>query len=332
MKIRALLLKVCLLIFSIPILIIGVIIVFAWWTGPAHLERIMTSSPTPVARDLREILQKPTAIELVSLNTGVVSLDKTLLLNRDNPRIKNFQDDGSPLLVYAHLIRHPRRGDFLVDSGLDESFARSDSGNIKRMGRLWMALAGITFSQKAKTDLLSLLKIEKANPRAVYLTHLHLDHTTGLPALPADIKIYIGPGEAQDPFNQVDSGHLDRFETLHELDFADAVMLAPLGRALDVFGDGSFWAIHTPGHTDGHLSYLVNGESGAVLLVGDALHMQWGFNNAVGPAGGTAKRNAQAQITAERILKFSKMYPEVTIFFGHQPPRLSHSKYSFTRL
>jgi glyoxylase-like metal-dependent hydrolase (beta-lactamase superfamily II) len=47
--------------------------------------------------------------------------------------------------------------------------------------------------------------------------------------------------------------------------------MAPLGPSVDIFGDGSFWAISVPGHTDDDIAYLINGPT-AILLTGDASH------------------------------------------------------------
>lgn len=307
---------------GVPLLLmVGVpTILFAWVVSRRpDLTREIIKPPPASATNLERILARPRPIRLETLNTGIVALDKTVLLNPDHPEFANFTEDGSDLLVYAHLIRHPQHGDFLVDSGLDASFQNSTTGNVGGPGRLWMAVAGITFKQDSGQDIKTQLQRRRADPRAVYFTHLHLDHTTGLPDLPADLKLITGPGEGSDPF-YMDSGHLDRFERLHELDFSSAVRLAPLGQAVDVFGDGSFWAIRTPGHTDGHLSYLVNSDRGAVLLTGDAIHFRWGFQHGVGGAGGTTERNAHAQTSANAIIEFANKYPDVTIFFGHQPP------------
>ena len=52
---------------------------------------------------------------------------------------------------------------------------------------------------------------------------------------------------------------------------------------IDVFGDGSVWAIHVPGHSPGSTAYLVRTPRGSKLLVGDASHTRWGWENGVEP-------------------------------------------------
>ena len=61
--------------------------------------------------------------------------------------------------------------------------------------------------------------------------------------------------------------------------------MAPLGPSVDLFGDGSLWAISVPGHTDDDVAYLINGPE-PVLLTGDASHFAWAFNTGVARVAG----------------------------------------------
>ena len=310
------------LFIGIPLLLLVGVPTFLVAYVVAHrpgLERVRLEPPPPSATSLTEILSRPRPIRLETLNTGIVAVDKTVLVNPSHPESPRMADDDSDIIVYAHLLRHPEHGEFLIDAGMDSSFTNSQTGNVRGPGRLWMTVAGITFRQAAGQDIAAQLKARGADPKALYFTHLHIDHTTGLPELPTDLKLITGPGEVSDPL-YMDSGHLDRYERLYELAFDNAVELAPLGKGVDVFGDGSFWAFLSPGHTDGHLSFLVNSDQGAVLLTGDAIHFRYSFQLGIGPIGGTPARNAMAQKSADRIIAFAKEFPDVTIHFGHQPP------------
>src|SRR5262249_45637047 len=66
---------------------------------------------------------------------------------------------------------------------------------------------------------------------------------------------------------------LDGRPALEELQFTKD----PDGRfdgVNDVFSDGSFFAILTPGHTAGHTSYLARTTAGPVLLTGAPSHLR----------------------------------------------------------
>jgi hypothetical protein len=59
------------------------------------------------------------------------------------------------------------------------------------------------------------------------------------------------------------ANHFSGKSKLLSIDFSAAPTMAPLGPCVDLFGDGSFWAISAPGHTDDDIAYLINGEFAA---------------------------------------------------------------------
>jgi len=285
---------------------------------PPDPTRESTSFNRADASTWDEVFAAPRPIRVETLDTGVVHFPKKLLLNGDHPTMDGFEDDGSPLRVFAHLIRHEQRGDVLIDTGLDEVYATEPMGHMQGVGRLVMGLLGLSFSQSPGQGVHAQLRKANADVSAIYFTHLHSDHATALPTFDPSLPLYVGAAEVDDLGHKLNHGLVDDARTLRELDFENAATLEPLGRAIDLYGDGSFWAISTPGHTTGHVSYLVNGQEGPVLLTGDACHMRWGFEHGVGPSGATSKTTEQAQISFDSIRAFHERYPEVQIVLGHQ--------------
>jgi N-acyl homoserine lactone hydrolase len=68
-----------------------------------------------------------------------------------------------------------------------------------------------------------------------------------------------------------------RFNNLNQFDFSKAQIMEPLGPALDIFGDGSLWAVSYPGNKESHVSYLINAEQGPVLIIGDPSLVKYGI-------------------------------------------------------
>ena len=79
------------------------------------------------------------------------------------------------------------------------------------------------------------------------------------------------------------SEHLAGIDALYEIDFAEGIDLPPLGKAVDIFGDGSLWAVSSSGHSAGHVIFLINGIDEQVLFTGDACNDHYQFEMGIGP-------------------------------------------------
>jgi N-acyl homoserine lactone hydrolase len=86
-----------------------------------------------------------------------------------------------------------------------------------------------------------------------------------------------------------------------------------------VLGDGSLWALSTPGHTPGTAAYLANTTEGPLLFVGDNSHTRWGWERGVTPGTFTADHAANAESLA-RLRALSAAFPEMTVIMGHDLP------------
>ncbi|MCZ8205043.1 MBL fold metallo-hydrolase [Gemmatimonas sp.] len=265
------------------------------------------------------ILAHPQPITVTTWVTGEVKVDRSLLLDRSQPAAATTPDDKVWVPVLAHRIVHATRGVYLVDTGLDSTFAQRGRGNIGGLAVLAAPFMTIA-RQEVGADPASRLRAAHDVLRGVFFTHLHLDHTAGVPGLPHDVPYVAGRGSLDDAYESGMMAHIDHLRgvsQLEEIDFSAARELAPLGKAVDLLGDGSLWAIHTPGHSRGHVSYLVNATSGPVLLIGDASHTRWGFEHGVAP--GKVTDAAASRASLERIAAFARAYPRVKLVFGHDP-------------
>ena len=94
----------------------------------------------------------------------------------------------------------------------------------------------------------------------------------------------------------------------------------PSGRfdgVLDVFGDGSVWAIRVPGHTPGSTAYLVNAVEGSKLVIGDAAHTRLGWEQGL-PQPLNDEASLDAAQSVERLRRLVADHPQVEVFLGHQ--------------
>ena len=78
------------------------------------------------------------------------------------------------LAVLVHWVHHPRFGDFLIDTGFDDSFAKHPPyGNYTEAMRLFNWVNGLTNRQEPGVDLSAQLARLNPHPKAVFITHLH---------------------------------------------------------------------------------------------------------------------------------------------------------------
>jgi len=150
----------------------------------------------------------------------------------------------------------------------------------------------------------------------VFLTHIHIDHIMGLTDLSAATPVFIGPGDARlsGALNVFTQGTTDRLlkvqGQLREWQYGQA-------QVLDVFGDGSFFAIHSPGHTPGLTAYLAMTTQGPQLMIGDATHTRWGWENGVEP-GTYSADIPQSAVSLALLADLARRAPEIQVHPGHQ--------------
>jgi glyoxylase-like metal-dependent hydrolase (beta-lactamase superfamily II) len=303
------------------LVLLSVLSAFGLLAVSGGFQRIAYRPHAPTARSHAtwdEVLAHPSAITVTTLEVGSIQMDLAANLDPDAPELKTlFLGQERRIPVLAHLIHHPARGDLVIDTGLDRSFAESASGNYSAAARLFTSLNSVVSSVERGGDLASQLAARSIRPKAVFFTHLHFDHTSGAPALPSDIDYVFDKNELTVMGKAILGAHLDGKAKIEVLDFSGVEAMAPLGPAIDLFGDGSLWAISTPGHTDGHVSYLVNAASGPVLLIGDASHVRRAFEHGVAARGLSNEATKRARVTLAQLKEFVRLHPNVKTVFGH---------------
>ncbi len=284
-------------------------------TRPADLGQ-----PRP-SRDMLAVVTRPGPVEVETIAVADWVVARSGVINLDHPKARaaGLQDGDEPIGIFLHVLSHPRFGMFIVDSGIHGGFADPDRDD--RVGSI-LASAMRTSKMGIHTTTGDWLA-DRSEPLAgVFLTHLHLDHVMGLPDIPAEIPVYVGPGEpgASRFLHLFTRGTIDRMiegqGPLREWPFAED----PDGRfagVVDVFGDASVWAIHVPGHTPGSTAFLIRTPTGPILLTGDASHTRWGWENGVEPGTFSidGPRSARSLATLRALVRD---YPQIDVRVGHQ--------------
>lgn len=158
--------------------------------------------------------------------------------------------------------------------------------------------------------------------QGVFLTHLHVDHVLGLRDLPASTAVMVGAGDAKARsfenlfMSGVYDGALQGKGPVHEQSFHPDPSGLFAG-VLDVFGDGTFWALSVPGHTAGSTAFVARTPSGPVLLTGDACHTKWGWDNGVEPGTFSVDR-ARSVASLAALRHLAARHPGMDVRLGHQ--------------
>jgi glyoxylase-like metal-dependent hydrolase (beta-lactamase superfamily II) len=245
-------------------------------------------------------------------------MDACLNLDPGSPRQADCDHVPRDLAVLVHWVHHPELGDFLIDAGFDDSFAKHPPyGNYTGAMRLFNRVNGVTNRQQPGADLAAQLARVNIRPKAVFFTHLHPDHTGGVPALAPQTEFVFGKAEASFLARAAVANHFSGKRKFSTIDFSSAPAMTPLGPSVDVFGDGSFWAISAPGHTDDDIAYLINGST-PVLLTGDASHFAWAFQAGVAPHGWNKAGTARGYVSLKQLRAFARAYPGVKLIYGHE--------------
>jgi len=267
-------------------------------------------------------IEEPGPIEVESVASATWKVPLEGMVNLDHPVAKaaGLRDSEQPIVIYFHALRHPTRGLYIIDTGVEHALKTDPEHAVVR--GLFAKLAKVDTVQ-VNVDLRTWLSKQPEPLSGVFLTHLHLDHILGMRDVPHGTPVFSGPGEtrAHAALNLFTRPITDRaFEgqsTIAEWQFRPDPQRRFRG-VLDVFGDGSLWALHVPGHTVGSTAYLARTPKGPVLFVGDACHTSWGWDHRVEPGTFSSDVPESAESLAE-LEALVKRHPSIDVRLGHQP-------------
>jgi len=266
-------------------------------------------------------LATPGPVEVETIAAAEWKVPRSGLINLDHPRAQaaGLVDGDEPVTIYFHALRHPTRGLFIVDSGVERALSTDPERSAVR--GIVRSAAGVD-SIDVKVDLASWLARQPEPLAGGFLTHLPLDHVLGLPDVPRGTPIFVGSGETRagnvlNAFTRPTTDRaLDGHVAVQEWQFERD----PSGRfagVLDVLGDGSIFALHVPGHTPGSTAFVVRTPRGPVLLTGDACHTKFGWEHGVEP-GTFSSDQPVSRRSLDSLELLARRHPALDVRLGHQ--------------
>jgi N-acyl homoserine lactone hydrolase len=221
----------------------------------------------------------------------------------------------------AFLLTHPGAGSILVDTSLHSSVAAEPRENFGRLAA-WVARPRI----EPGRDLPSQLRELGADPRSISLvvmTHLHIDHASGISEFPSSTFVL-----SRTEWTTATTGsrpllrgyrpqHYDNVFDYRLVDFDGEQVdsYASFGSAFDLFGDGSVRLVFTPGHTLGHMSVIARLRDRDFVIAGDAVYTMRQLEG--GPGQPRPQDPHLWRRSLQELQLFHRSYPQAVISPGH---------------
>jgi glyoxylase-like metal-dependent hydrolase (beta-lactamase superfamily II) len=221
----------------------------------------------------------------------------------------------------AFLVTHPSAGPFLVDTGLHPSVSAKPSENL---GRIAARFARPELAPG--TDLPAQLRTRGLEPRdirTVVMTHLHVDHASGMSEF-GDAAFVVTEAEWDSAVHDsrplmlgYRHAHYDYafdYRTL-SYDGQEIDSYSTFGRTFDLFGDGSVRLAYTPGHSAGHQSVICRLRDRDLVIAGDAIYTLAQLGDAQPAPRPYDGHNYRRSLQELRL--FRREHPEAVIIPGH---------------
>jgi len=248
--------------------------------------------------------------------------------------LKSARGENPPTPIPAFLIRHPKAGPILVDTGLHPSIASDPTENLGRLGT-WFFKPELEPGE----DLPSQLRdrdIDPSDIRLVLMTHLHVDHASAIADFPEATFIVtaaewnaattglfpFGRGYRRQQYD-----YAFDFRTL-AFDGDNVSSYATFGRTIDLFGDGSIRLASTPGHTAGHQSVIVRLKDRDMVISGDAIYLEDQLEPRADLPGRMQDEHNYKR-SLQEIRLFHREYPDAVITPGHDPAFYENAPLSY---
>ena len=231
-----------------------------------------------------------------------------------------FRSERAEIPIPAFIVEHPSAGLILIDTGFHASLAVDPKPNMGPiLGRLFSPNMG---PHEGLPDQLRARGFDPRDVNVVVMTHLHVDHASGVSQFP-DAMFIVTAREwrAATEEKGLTAGYVKRqfdhafdWRTI-DFDGDEVSSYVAFGRTLDLFGDGSVRVAYTPGHTLGHMSVILRTAGPEFLVVADAAYTMRTIEETVMPFG--AHDEHEFKRSLREVQRFIEQKPDTVVSPGH---------------
>ncbi|MGG3643522.1 N-acyl homoserine lactonase family protein [Bacillus gobiensis] len=234
------------------------------------------------------------------IHTGTVNVDRALPFKEKTLHPLPFSGWLRPnswrmsVPVSAYLIEHPK-GLILIDAGWSEEIRSNQRKHLGFMAST-MIKGDLPEGQSIREQL-QRLGIKTRDLDHVILSHMHSDHVSGIKHVAEAKRILVSDIEWQAAHN--DSNYIrSMWEGVPIETFEmKSIPHGPYKSGLDLFGDGTLYAVFTPGHSNGQVSFLVQTDGGWVLLGSDVGYARKSWEQHILPGVTTSADDADKSLS-----------------------------------
>lgn len=225
------------------------------------------------------------------------------------------KDKKLTLPVSAYLIDHPK-GKILIDTGWDTIYATERPHQLSGMvDKISAPLIGADEGIDSKLRAIGLCP---PGIDHVFISHMDFDHASGL-RLVREAKDIRTSAEEWSACNKFSLRYVDTWTDVCEVrTFAyQQSGIGCVGRSYDVFDDGTVLLVHTPGHSHGLFSVMIQGRDGYVVLGNDAAYLPESFSEHIIPGFTVDKKLAAKSL--EWLIGCKRDPSCMGVYVNHDP-------------
>jgi len=291
--------------------------------GIGKIHEVSSGRSATAYAEWDEVFANGVKAEVTGFLTGYVEAGPQILIDTSDPRVPDELRKPIWVPTPAYLVEASSKT-LLMDTGLKAGVCSYGT-----RPAYW-----VPCRNRPGSDAMSQLKARGIKPSGLdYLSisHFHGDHVSALADILAEYDPVIVSTEEEIAAIKSPLRLLSGYERVMLQSGMTVETINPrlvempiLGAVADLFGDGSVWLVPTPGHTNGHMSALINTYPTPLLLTFDASHLKEVFELNLTPGAITDRQAAGASIA--RLIAFKAAYPKIRVVYGHEPTQWGSEK------